>query len=396
MKNNNSISKILPVLFGFFIMGFCDVVGITSIHVKEDLLGSYSPEFRDTLSNLIPVALFSMFLIFSIPTGILMNKIGRKKTVLLSNIITIVAMFVPLIQYTFTMSLVAFALLGIANTILQVSLNPLLTNVVQGDKLTSSLTAGQFVKAISSFCAPFIAAFTATTLGNWQFIFPIYAVITLLSTIWLMITPIPESQDKNKVSSFGNIFGLLKDKTIMLLFLGIIFVVGVDVGLNTAAPKILMERCGMNSIDAGYGPSMYFAFRTAGAFIGAFLLAKFSSAKFFRVITVVATLALVALIFVTDKIAIFALFGIIGFAIANVFSIIFSMAIQNRPEKANEISGLMITGVFGGAIIPFIMGLTSDIIGTQVGSILIILLSAIYLLFCAYLIKPGSSSEKSI
>lgn len=325
-----------------------------------------------------------------------MNKIGRKKTVLLSNIITIVAMFVPLIQYTFTMSLVAFALLGIANTILQVSLNPLLTNVVQGDKLTSSLTAGQFVKAISSFCAPFIAAFTATTLGNWQFIFPIYAVITLLSTIWLMITPIPESQDKNKVSSFGNIFGLLKDKTITLLFLGIIFVVGVDVGLNTAAPKILMERCGMNSIDAGYGPSMYFAFRTAGAFIGAFLLAKFSSAKFFRVITVVATLALVALIFVTDKIAIFALFGIIGFAIANVFSIIFSMAIQNRPEKANEISGLMITGVFGGAIIPFIMGLTSDIIGTQVGSILIILLSAIYLLFCAYLIKPGSSSEKSI
>jgi fucose permease len=370
-------------------MGFCDVVGITSIHVKEDLLYSYSPEFRDTLSNLIPVALFSMFLIFSIPTGMLMNKIGRKKTVLLSNIITIVAMFIPLIQYTFVMSLIAFALLGIANTILQVSLNPLLTNVVRGDKLTSYLTAGQFVKAISSFCGPFIAAFAASMLGNWQYIFPIYACITLISTIWLISTPIREDAITNKVSSFKNIFILLKDKTILFLFLGIVFVVGVDVGLNTAAPKILMERCGLNSIEAGYGTSMYFAFRTAGAFIGAILLSKFSSTKFFKIVTVVSVSVLIALIFATNKISLFALFAIIGFSIANVFSIILSMAIQSRPDKANEISGLMITGVFGGAIIPFIMGLTSDIIGSQVGSVLVILISAIYLVICAYLIKPS-------
>lgn len=389
MKNENSISKILPVLFGFFIMGFCDVVGITSMHVKEDLLGSFSPEFRDTLSNLIPVALFSMFLIFSVPTGILMNKIGRKKTVLLSNVITIVAMFIPLIEYTFVMSLLAFALLGIANTILQVSLNPLLTNVVKGDKLTSSLTAGQFVKAISSFCGPFIAAFAASLLGNWQYIFPIYAVITLISTVWLMATPIHEELPTGKVNSFGSVFGMLKDKTILLLFLGIVFVVGVDVGLNTAAPKILMERCGMNSIDAGYGPSMYFAFRTAGAFIGAIVLAKFSSVKVFKLITLVAVIGLIPLLFIADKVAVFALFAILGFAVANVFSIIFSMAIQSRPEKANEISGLMITGVFGGAVIPFIMGLTSDAVGSQAGSVVIILLCALYLLFCAFMVKPN-------
>jgi len=391
MKKENSITGIFPILFGFFIMGFCDVVGITSMHVKEDLLGSFSPEFRDTLSNLIPVALFSMFLIFSVPTGILMNKIGRKKTVLLSNIITIVAMFIPLIDYTFVMSLLAFALLGIANTILQVSLNPLLTNVVQGDKLTSSLTAGQFVKAISSFCGPFIAAFAASRLGNWQYIFPIYAVITLISTIWLMATPIKPEPVVIKASSYSNVFGILKDKTILLLFLGIIFVVGVDVGLNTAAPKILMERCGMNSIQAGYGPSMYFAFRTVGAFFGAIVLAKFSSEKFFRIIAIIAVISLVALIFATDKIFVFALFAILGFSIANVFSIIFSMAIQLRPDKANEISGLMITGVFGGAVIPFVMGIASDIIDSQVGSVLIILLSAVYLMICSFSIKAKNS-----
>lgn len=384
MKNENSIAKLLPVLFGFFIMGFCDVVGITAMHVKEDLLGSYSLEFRDTLSNLIPVALFSMFLIFSIPTGMLMNKIGRKKTVLISNLITIVAMFIPLIEYSFAMSLVAFALLGIANTILQVSLNPLLTNVVKGDKLTSSLTAGQFVKAISSFCGPFIAAFASAALGNWQYIFPIYAFITLISTVWLMVTPIKEETITNKASSFGEVFGLLKDKRILLFFLGIVFVVGVDVGLNTVAPKILMERAGLNSIEAGYGPSMYFAFRTAGAFLGAILLAKYSPSGIFKIITVTAVLALFALIFAANQIAIFALLAIVGFAIANVFSIIFSLALQSCPDKANEISSLMITGVFGGAVIPFIMGLASDVVGSQVGSVLVILLGAAYLFLVAF------------
>ena len=387
MQKKTYLSKILPVLFGFFVMGFCDVVGITSAHVKEDLLGAYSPEFRDTLSNMIPVALFSMFLIFSVPTGILMNRIGRKRTVLLSNVITIVAMFIPLIEYSFFMSLIAFALLGVANTILQVSLNPLLTNVVKGDKLTSSLTAGQFVKAISSFSAPFIAAFAAAQLGNWQYIFPIYAVITLLSTIWLLATPIQEEPVVGEASSFGSVMGILKDKTILLLFLGILFVVGVDVGVNTASSKILMERCGLSSIEAGYGPSVYFAFRTLGAFLGAFLLAKYSSSKFYKWNISIAVIALVVLIFAADKFLVFTLYGIIGFTIANIFSIIFGMAIQSRPDKANEISGLMITGVFGGAVIPFFMGLMSDALGSQIGAVIVILASALYLAYTAFAIK---------
>ena len=388
MQNNNtSITKVLPVLFGFFVMGFCDVVGITASHVKEDLLGSYSPDFRDTLSNLIPVALFSMFLIFSVPTGMLMNKIGRKKTVVLSNVITIIAMFIPLIEYSFIMSLVAFALLGIANTILQVSLNPLLTNVVQGDKLTSSLTAGQFVKAISSFSAPFIAAFAAAQLNNWQYIFPIYAVITLVSTLWLMVTKIEEEPVKGNSGTFASVFGILKDKTIFLLFLGIVFVVGVDVGMNTAAPKILMERCGLGSIQAGYGPSVYFALRTLGAFLGAIILAKYSSKKFFRLNIIVAVMALVLLIFTNGKLSIFILYGVIGFTIANIFSIIYSMAIQARPDKGNEISGLMITGVFGGAVLPFMMGILSDLMGSQLGGIIIILAGALYLAFASFAIK---------
>jgi fucose permease len=183
------------------------------------------------------------------------------------------------------------------------------------------------------------------------------------------------------------VVGILKDKTILLLFLGILFVVGVDVGVNTASSKILMERCGLSSLNAGYGPSVYFAFRTLGAFLGAFFLAKFSSVKFFKINIVVAVAALGALIIVSDKILIFTILGIVGFTIANVFPIIFGMAIQSRPDKANEISGLMITGVFGGAVIPFLMGLVSDAIGSQVGAVIVILISALYLLFSAFAIK---------
>ncbi|MDA3879616.1 MAG: MFS transporter [Prolixibacteraceae bacterium] len=382
--SENKTFKLLPVLFGFFVMGFCDVVGITSAHVKVDLLGSYDPAFRDTLSNMIPVALFSMFLFFSIPTGFLMNKIGRKKTVLLSNVLTAIAMFIPLIEYSFGTTLIAFALLGIANTVLQVSLNPLLSNVVSGERLTSSLTAGQFVKAISSFSAPFIAAFAATQLNNWQYIFPIYAVITLISTIWLWFTPISKEEAKVDTNTFGEVWALLKDSKILLLFLGILFVVGIDVGINTASSKLLMERAGLTAVNAGFGPGIYFAFRTLGTFLGIFILSKYSSSKYFKINIIIAAIALIVLLFAGGKMPIFILIAIIGFTIANIFPIIFGMAIQARPDKANEISGLMITGVFGGAIIPFFMGLSSDLIGSQLGSVIVILICALYLLYASF------------
>ncbi|MFC6095588.1 MFS transporter [Flavobacterium qiangtangense] len=392
MKNKDQIARIAPILFGFFIMGFCDVVGIASTNVKADF------GLSDTMSNMIPVSLFTMFLFFSIPTGILMNHIGRKKTVLLSNAITVIAMFLPLVEYNFATCLVAFALLGIANTMLQVSLNPLLNNVISGEKLFSGITAGQFIKAISSFCAPFLAAVATRHFSNWQHIFTIYGIITFLLTIWMSLTPIEREIKPEKANSFHDVFRLLKDKTILLLFLGIVFLVGIDVGVNTAGPKILMERLNLDSISAGYGASVFFAFRTAGAFIGIILLVKFSPKLIFKITTVTTILALIALFFANDKMSIFAIYAVIGFSIANTFSILFSMALKSNPDKANEISGLMITGIFGGAVVPFLMGITSDKIGSQNGSIIVILICAIYLLFCAFAIKTSvaESAQKSI
>jgi len=327
--------------------------------------------------------LFLWFAILSVPTGLLMNKIGRKNTVLLSMGITFLAMLVPLLSYSFTMILVAFSLLGIGNTIIQVSLNPLLSNVVRGDRLTSSLTLGQFIKAIAAFLGPIIAGVAAISFGNWKFIFLIFAAITVISGLWLMLTPIYEEPVDVSSSSFAASFGLLKDRTILMLFLGIIFVVGVDVGLNTTIPKFLIERSNIPLEKAGLGTSLYFVARTIGTFAGAILLIKISGRKFFIVSILVAIPVFVAMLFLANLWAILTMIFLIGLAVANVFSIIFSAALKRKPQRGNEISGLLIMGVAGGAIIPLIMGIVSDSYG-QTGGMAVLLVALVYLLFSAY------------
>ncbi len=377
MTQKNLTTKILPVLFGFFIMGFVDVVGISTNYVKQDFALS------DTLANLLPMMLFLWFAILSVPTGLLMNRMGRKNTVLLSMGITFLAMLVPLLSYSFAMILVAFSLLGIGNTIIQVSLNPLLSNVVSGDRLTSSLTLGQFIKAIAAFLGPIIAGVAAVSLGNWKFIFLIFAAITVISGLWLLLTPIYEEPVDVSSSSFAASFGLLKDRTILMLFLGIIFVVGVDVGLNTTIPKFLIERGNIPLEKAGLGTSLYFVARTIGTFAGAILLIKLSGRKFFIVSMLIAIPVLVLMLFLGNLWAILSMIFLLGLAVANVFSIIFSAALRRKPLRGNEISGLLIMGVAGGAIIPLIMGVVSDSYG-QTGGMAVLLFALVYLLFSAY------------
>lgn len=378
---NKSLSKLLPVLFSFFVMGFCDVVGISTSYVKNDF------QLSETLAGFIPSMVFIWFLLLSIPAAIAMNRIGRKRMVQISNAVTIAGMLIPFIRYDFATCMTAFVLLGIGNTLLQVSLNPLLTNVVKGDALTSSLTAGQVVKAVSSFCGPFIAAFAATRLGNWQYLFPIFAGITLLSALWLLVTPIREEPEETGASTVGAAFSLLRERTLLLLFLGIVFVVGTDVGMNTVAPKLLIERGGFAVEQAGLGSSVYFVCRTIGALIGSILLVRMNDIAYFRIHIFAALAAMAALYFVQGTVGMLTLVGLVGFFCSSLFAVIYSTALKCRPEKANEVSGLMITGVCGGAVIPPLMGLFADLTGSQAGSLLVITACMLYLAGCALVLR---------
>lgn len=387
MKKNNLLLGLIPVLFGFFVMGFVDVVGIATSYVQADF------SLDERVSGLLPSMVFLWFLLLSVPTAIVMNKVGRKNTVLASMVVTLVGMVIPFTGYNLVICLIAFALLGIGNTILQVSLNPLVSNVVSGKALTSALTGGQVVKAVSSFLGPWIATFIGLhLLGDWKYIFLIYAAITTLSGLWLLASPI-EREASEGVASLGQTFGLLKDRTILLLFLGIVAVVGVDVGTNTLAPKILMERMGLDpglqeSVSAvSQAPMWYFAFRTIGAFIGTWLLLRIKPLQYFR-IHIIAALAVVACLYLLNgKLPVLIFIGLIGYTCSSIFSVIFGMAMQARPEKANEISGLMITGVFGGAVVPPLMTFATGAAGGQNGALTIIALAVCYLIYCSFGIK---------
>ena len=367
MQKSNSKIAVLPVMFGFFIMGFVDIVGVATSYVKADFAG-----MDDKVSGLISLSCFLWFLILSIPTGMLMNRIGRKKTVVVSFAITALAMLIPVLKYDFAFVLVAFAMLGIGNTMLQVALNPLVTNVVSAEKLTGTITLGQFIKAMSSFLGPILAAMFAGSVWGWKAIFPVYAAVTVLAMAWLAVSPIQEQLIEKSEITFARTFSLLRDKYIVLFFIGILVLVGVDVGMGVTFPKLLQERCSLPLEKAGMGNSVYFLARTVGAFLGGVVLMRFSASKFFTASSCLALVSLVGLIFSRNLTMILFFVALFGLGYANLFSIIFSLSMQKMPQKTNEVSALLIVGVSGGAVLPPLLGVITDTFGTQ-GSALITL-----------------------
>ena len=390
MNGKRFNQAILPVMSGFFIMGFVDIVGVATSYVKADFAG-----MNDKVAGLISLSCFLWFLILSIPTGMLMNRIGRKKTVLLSFLVTAIAMMVPLVNYSFPAVLVAFALLGIGNTILQVAQNPLVTNVVSPDKLTGTLTLGQFVKAISSFLGPILAAALAGSVLGWKMIFPVYAAVTLLAMIWLALSPVKEELIEKSEITFGRTFSLLKDKYIVLFFIGILVLVGVDVGMGVTFPKLLQERCGLPLEKAGMGNSVYFLARTVGAFLGGLVLLKYPTPKFFAGSVILALVSLAGMIFSKGLVAILIFVALFGLGYSNLFAIVFSTSMQRVPEKTNEVSALLIVGVCGGAVIPPLLGVITDSFGTQLSAVIALALVWVYLAFLIrYIREVGSKPEK--
>jgi len=367
----------IPLMLCFFCMGFVDLVGIASNYVKEDLA------LTDSVANIFPSLVFFWFLIFSVPTGMLMNKIGRKKTVLLSLGVTVVSLLIPLFGNNFVVMLISFSLLGIGNALMQTSLNPLVSTVMGGENLASTLTFGQFVKAIASFLAPYLAMWGATQVipsfgYDWRVLFFIYFIVGILSTALLAMTPIDEPKMEGKASTFVECFKLLGTPIVLLSFLGIMCHVGIDVGTNTTAPKILMERLGMSLNDAAFATSLYFIFRTVGCLTGSFFLRVMNNRTFFIISVCMMAVSMLLLFMGTERWELYTAIALVGYGNSNIFSICFAKALTSMPEKQNEVSGLMIMGLFGGTIFPLLMGFMSDGFG-QAGAVLIMALGVIYL-----------------
>lgn len=385
MKQNKTLT-LIPVMLAFFAMGFVDLVGIASNFVKNDL------QLSDSVANILPSLVFFWFLIFSVPTGVLMNKIGRKKTVMLSLLVTLISLAMPIFGNSFAVMLLSFSLLGIGNAIMQTSLNPLIAAITGGRNLASTLTFGQFVKAIASFSAPYLATWGATKaipdFGlDWRVLFLIFLLVGTIATLWLGLTPIEEekNEDQEETVSVGRQFAgsvkLLAKPIVLLSFIAIMCHVGTDVGINTTAPKILMERLGIDLNAAAFATSLYFIFRTVGCLTGSFFLRIMKTRTFYIASIVMIALGILLLFYETNQWMLYAAIALVGFGNSNVFSMIMSQALLSVPEKQNEVSGLMIMGLFGGTVFPLLMGICSDAVGRQAGAVFVLAIATLYLIF---------------
>ena len=373
----NSLSLVLPVMFGFLAMGFIDMIGLVTNNVRADF------NMSDGLVNTISLSCYLWFLLLSIPVGMALTKWGRKKMVLLSLGIHVVALLLPYLYYGFASVLIAFSLIGIGNTILQVALNPLVTDVVRPERVTSTITFGQATKAFGSIVAPFIAMWTAVSLGRWQLLFPIYAGLSLLGLVWLWLTPIQEKVQEQKNVGIKDTLVLLKDKDILAFFWGIVVLVAADVAVNMTLPRLMTDQFGLSTEKANLCNSLYFLARTVAAFAGGALLLKVSDKKFFAAGCWLALLGLVLL-------AIFGKVGLVpalvavcifGIGYANLFGIVFSFAMRSKPDKTNEVSALLIVGLIGGAILPPVLGWIRDVSGSQIAAIIAIVVVWLYMLW---------------
>ena len=377
-----SWNKLLPAFFSFIVMGFVDIIGVATGYIKLDF------ELTNFIAQFLPMMVLLWFFILSVPAGILQDKYGKRNMLNVGMIVQAVGLGLPFLNYSFPMMFASFILLGIGNTIIQVSANPLLQDVSPADKLASFLSTSQFVKAIISFSGPLIATAMASVFGDWKLVLAIYGITSLLGALWLSLTPIQESKPDRKPASFSSCFGLLKNRFVALMALSIFLIVGAEVSTNTNISNVLMSKFDITMEKAALAISAFFAGETISRLIGAIIL-NWIKPRVFLLLTALTSLIGVLGVFIAPSftIALVAVF-IIGFGAGNMFPIIFSLALEKMPDRANEISGLLIMAVSGGAVIPLVRGGVSTAV-SPLASVAVLGVCFLYILWVSFYVRKN-------
>ncbi len=349
------MKKTLPIFFAFLCMGFGDVAGT--------LVGIAKAEYNlsDFQSNLVLFAGFLGFGLLSIPMGLFQDRRGKKTTLLIGLAVAIIGVAIPyfLTLSSFGILLIAVLILGLGAAILQVAGNPIMRDVSEPGKYSSNLSLGQFVKAIGSIAGPLIPVFAYySTDIDWKILFPIFLMMMVVSFVLIATLRIEESKSE-KTASLGSCFRLLKEKFVLIMVLGIFLYVGAEASVNGNIAIYMQKLFGWQSEKAPLMIANFFAALTIGRLIGSQILKVLSPVKFLKITVTISILGLISLA-AQHEIATWVSVFVIGFGFANVFPLIFSITVDKMPERTNELSGLMVTAIVGGAIVPPIMGFVAD------------------------------------
>ena len=374
------VRALIAILAGFFVMGFCDILGTVLNQVKAEC------ELSDVAAGFLPSMIFIWFFVISIPTGILCSKIGRKNTVLVSLAVTFAAMLLPQVAdaSSWWLYAISFALLGIGNTIMQASLPALMSNVVPPAKLPARISLGQFIKAICAALTPVFVYVTATMLGNWKLIFPLYAILTCIVFFWIRMTGMPDergdfSDRRPRPMSFASCLAMLGNPYVLAMTLGIVFSVGADVGFAVSIPEFLKHVYKVDLNMAGMGPTVYFVAKTLAAMFGAIVFSRVSAAKCLPWCMGVGILATAAIFVAPNAWAFLACVSVAALMTANSFGMCMGLAIARVPQKVNEISALMVMAIIGGAVVTPALGYAQTALGIK-GLLFVLILCLAYLM----------------
>lgn len=380
--SKTEFGKFFPVLLSFVVMGFVDIIGVGTGYVKQDF------GLNDFVAQFLPMMVLLWFFVLSVPAGVLQDKLGKRNMLNAGMVIQAAGLALPFVHYSFGIMFASFILLGIGNTVIQVSANPLLQDVTPPEKLASYMSTSQFVKAIISFSGPLVATFLAGRYGDWKLVFAVYGITSLLAALWLSLTPIRESNPDRKPASFASCFGLLKIRFVAFMALAIFLIVGAEVATNTNIANILISRYALTLEKAALGISLFFAGETISRLGGAVLLNWIKPRTFLFLITLISLLGVLGVFLAPGKTMAFISIFIIGLGVGNMFPIIFSLALEKMPERANEISGLLIMAVSGGAVIPLVMGFVSSVSGAA-ASISVIGACMLYILWVSFYVHKN-------
>lgn len=380
--------KTIPIFLAFLCMGFGDAVGPFVSLAKEQF------QLSNFVATLIPFVGFMMFGLLSVPMGIFQDRKGKKFTLLLGLIIALIGLAMPVFVgfNSYMIFLVTVLLLGAGATILQVAGNPIMRDVSREGKFSRNLSLGQFVKAIGSFSAaviPFIAA--KLWGGDWRHLFPIYSAAILITVISVSMLKVDEHKAENQPASFASCLGLLQNPFVLMMVMGIFLYVGAEVCLSSGVPLYLSSEFGVDTNVGVLGTGLFFLALTIGRFSGGMIL-NWMKPKTFLILTAVFSVLSIAGLFFGVKSLSTVCFFMIGLGFANIFPLIFSIAVDAMPQRSNELSGLMITAIAGGAIIPPIMGFVADKTSSLVGFV-VPLLAVIYILWVSFMVlkRPAAA-----
>ncbi|MBN1989582.1 MAG: MFS transporter [Bacteroidales bacterium] len=371
--------KTFPILLAFLCMGFGDAVGpFVGLAKEQFALSNFE-------AQLIAFMGFIMFGLLSVPMGIVQDRTSKKRVLMIGLAVALVGLVLPLVGLnTYALFLLTILMLGAGAALLQVAGNPIMRDVSAEGKYSRNLSFGQFIKAIGSLSGSLIPFAAAKWFGaSWSVLFPIYAASLLLTLVIIGLTRIEEQKNEKAPASLSSTFSLLSNKFVLSMVLGIFIYVGIEICLSTGVPILLNSRFGIDIKTWGLlGNAFFFIAILTGRFFGSIILNWIKPAAFFRA-TVVASAVGIALIFVNNQAVTLAGIFITGLGFANIFPLIFSLAVDTLPKRSNEISGLMVTAIAGGAFIPPIMGAVADSTSVVMG-FAVPLVGLVYLAFLSF------------